>query len=189
MIALLILGMIVGCGDEAQSPAAEAAAPAPSASPADEAAAPAAEEASEEAVADLSGDWTHYGEAFTVEKADVATALLADPSQYLDQTVRVTGRVADVCQKAACWLVLAEDEKLLRVTMKDHAFAVHKRGAGGEADIEGLVVAKAIDPKEVAHFKGESEHPDKIPEAKATGTTTYELVASSVSMRKVAADL
>jgi hypothetical protein len=121
---------------------------------------------------------------FTLAKSEVATALLNDPSQFVDQTVRVTGRVTDVCQKAACWMVIAEDEKLLRVTMKDHAFAINKRGAGGEADVEGRVIAKAIDPQEVEHFKGESERPDQIPEARVTGTTTYELVASSVSMRK-----
>lgn len=188
MLVLLILGMFA-CGEQGTAPAEKAAGPSDAPEEVLAPTAAAAEAPVEKAVEEMKADWTHYGDAFTVDKAGGATALLTDPSQFLDQTIRVTGRVTDVCQKAACWMVIAEDDKLLRVTMKDHAFAVNKRGAGGEADIEGLVIAKAIDPKEIEHFKGESEHPDQIPEARATGTITYELVASAVSMRKVAAEL
>jgi len=186
MIGIVILAMF-GCGESSPEPVATEAAPvAATDNPvADKATEAPAEQAPEE----LSADWTHYGEDFTVDKAAVASALLTNPEQFVDQTIRVTGRVTDVCQKAACWMVIAEDDKLLRVTMKEHAFAVNKRGAGGEADIEGLVVAKAIDPKTIEHYKGESERPDQIPEAKVTGNTTYELVASAVSMRKLAEEL
>lgn len=179
-MTILIVLALMACGEDNSEPVSQPEV-APVAENLDQAA-PVDDQA--QAEESLGNDWVHYGEDFTVASSEAATALLASPNQYIDQTVRVTGRVADVCQKAGCWMVIAEEDKLLRVIMKDHAFAVHKAGAGGEADIEGLIVAKAIDPKTIEHYKGESEHPDKIPEANVEGETTYELVASAVSMRK-----
>lgn len=134
--------------------------------------------------ADASADWKHYGSEFTVADTLDAATLLANPAAYVDQTVKVEGRVADVCQKMGCWMVVTDDAgNSMRVLMKDHAYSVDKAATGYDCQIEGVVVAKTIDPEEVAHFESESGKDAPIPEKAVTGTTTYELVAAGVSMK------
>ena len=128
-------------------------------------------------------DAAHFGAPFTVEAVLPAADLLADPAAYVGQTVRVEGRVADVCQQAGCWMVLAEGDKSIRVMMKDHAFAVDKGGTGAIADIEGEVVETPIDPATVEHLASESQNPDVMPEKGAEGSI-FELVASGVTLRR-----
>ena len=106
------------------------------------------------------------------------------PDAFEGKTVRLQGRVTDVCQKAGCWMVMTDDTNHLRITMKDHAFAVDKQGAGSDCIVEGIVKSKAVDPAEVAHFKSESTEGAVIPEEQATSDKTWELVASGVKMRK-----
>ena len=131
-----------------------------------------------------SDDWTHYGNEFTLtEKPIPATKLLADPGQFDGKTVMVEGRVADVCQKAGCWLVLAEGDKSIRVRTKAHKFLVAKDTTGYTARIEGEVRSHKIDPKRVAHYEGESVNKEIIPEKQVTSDTTYELIAFGIAMQ------
>ena len=126
----------------------------------------------------------HFGEAFTVEAVTPAADLLGDPASWVDKTVRVEGKVTDVCQKAGCWLVITDDTNHMRVRTKDHGFAVDKSGAGTTSQIEGLVVALPLNPEDVAHFVSESSEDAVIPEHKATGDFTYEIVATAVELRR-----
>ena len=80
-------------------------------------------------------------------------------------------------------MVLVDGGRTLRVTVKDHAFAVDKGATGARAIVEGMVVEKANDPAEAAHFASESNHPEKAPEATA-GAKKFELVATGVEIIK-----
>ena len=110
--------------------------------------------------------------------------MLADPGQYDGKTILVEGRVADVCQKAGCWLVLAEGDKSIRVRTKAHRFVVAKDGTGKTARIEGLIKSTKIDEKMVAHFEGESANKEIIPEKQAKSDMVFELIASSIAFKK-----
>ncbi len=128
--------------------------------------------------------WTPYGASMDSERTVVpAATLLANPAAYVDQTLRVEGRVAEVCQKAGCWMVVAEGDQSIRVTMKDHAFSVDKQGAGSNCQVDGVLIAKALDPEEVAHFEGETKAGGLVPEKQAQGNVVYEIVADAVRMR------
>jgi len=130
-------------------------------------------------------NWTYYGEEFTLTETPIAsTTLLADPGQYDGKTILVEGRVADVCQKAGCWLVLAEGDKSIRVRTKAHRFVVAKDGTGKTARIEGLIKSTKIDEKMVAHFEGESANKEIIPEKQAKSDMVFELIASSIAFKK-----
>jgi hypothetical protein len=158
----------------AEAPAAEAPVAAEAAAAEPPAAAPAAP-----------GAWAHYGAPFSATTSVTAAELLADPARFEGQTVKVSGRVADVCSKAGCWMVVAEGDRTMRVLMKDHAFSVDKQGAGSDCEIEGMVEGKAVDPETVAHFESESRNPGVMPEKGAeAGSKVYQLVASGVAMRK-----
>lgn len=135
-----------------------------------------------------SGGWQHYGAEFSLspEQALRCEALMADLPAHVDHTVRVKGRVADVCQSQGCWMVLTPEEggeQMIRVTMRDHAFSVDKGGRGRQADVEGVLVARSLDPEAVAHYEGEAGNAAAVPERLATGGLSYELVASAVRFR------
>lgn len=132
---------------------------------------------------DASG-WSHFGSEFTTQDTLAASSFLADPAPYVGKTVRVEGKVTDVCQKAGCWMVIADGDKTLRVRMKDHGFSVDKTGEGCTASIEGLVVATPVDPKTVEHYASESKEGAAMPENSATGGVVYEIEATSVAMKR-----
>jgi hypothetical protein len=165
---LVVPCFLVACGG-APEVAAPAAPPAP---PADVPAVPAP-----------SAD-THFGTEFSIANSITAVDVMADPAKFAGAPVHVTGRVADVCQKAGCWMVLAEGDKTLRVTMKDHSFSVAKDGAGAQCEIEGTLVAKEVDADTVAHLEGESAKPEMMPEKGKVGETVYELVATGVKFTR-----
>ena len=128
--------------------------------------------------------WTHFGNPFTVTETPIASVdFLQDPAKYDGKTVMVEGRVADVCQKAGCWLVLAEGDKSIRIRTKSHAFLVAKDGTGKTAKIEGLVKSHKVDPKKVAHYESESVNKEIIPEKQAGTEVVYELIATGVAFK------
>lgn len=168
----LALLFIAACGAPETTPATAPVAEAPPAAEAPAAAAPTA------------GEWATYGDAVTEGEVVSIAAFLDAPDAYEGKSVRVQGRVTDVCQKAGCWMVMTDDTRHLRITMKDHAFSVDKQGAGADCIVEGVVKGKAVDPEEVAHFKSESSEGAVIPEEQATSDKTWEIVAAGVKMRK-----
>lgn len=182
VLILALVSTIAGCS----SAPTETPAPAPAEAPAPETKAVEAQpEKAAEAPKTKEGDWSTFGEDFTMTEIIPAAALLKDPAPYTDKTVRVEGRVADVCQKAGCWMVIAEGDETMRVRMKDHGFAVAKDGAGAICQIEGVITAKPMDPKEAEHFASESANTEVMPENKLeAGAMTYEIVASAVQFKK-----
>lgn len=184
MRALLLLPLVVACGGAADVPVAEAAPAEPAEAAGAEA--PAVDPDSDTPAADrvlAEAEVRHFGGPFTVEETVAFASLAEDPSAYVDRTVKVEGRVADVCQKAGCWMVLAEGDKTMRVTMKDHSFSVAKDGAGSSCVVQGTLVSKAVDPETVAHLEGESEKPELMPEKQAEEGVIYELQATGVALR------
>ena len=72
----------------------------------------------------------------------------------------------------------------MRVRTKDHGFFVDKGATGATSQVEGVVVARPLNPDEVAHFASESTEGAVLPENKVTGEFTYEIVASAVELRR-----
>lgn len=130
--------------------------------------------------------WAHFGEPFAQSESKDCAALIADPDPMVDQTVRVTGRIDNVCQKKGCWMVIADDSgEYLRVTMKDHAFGVPtdtQTGEGTLADIEGTLIKKVLDEKTLEHLKSEAKgDPADLEKQFAP---KYEIVATGVSVKQ-----
>jgi len=129
--------------------------------------------------------WTHYGNAFTLKETPIASVdFLKDPSKYDGQNIMVEGPIADVCQKAGCWLVLADGDKSIRVRTKAHRFLVAKDSTGKTARIEGLVKSTKVDAQRVAHYESESINKEIIPEKQAKSDLVFELIASGISIGK-----
>lgn len=128
--------------------------------------------------------WSTFGGTFDASAPVVPIKDVLDaPANFVGKPLTVQGTVADVCQKAGCWMVLGDGARTLRVRMADHAFSVEKQGTGWTAQVQGEVVAKPLDAAMVEHLRSESGKPEAMPEVAATGGTVYELVATAVRMK------
>lgn len=103
-------------------------------------------------------------------------AASANPSAHAGQPGAYSGRIAEVCQKMGCWLVLAgADGELARVFMHDHAFSVPK-DANGDAIVYGTLTEKRLSAEEVAHLAEDG--------ADAPAERELQIDATSVLIRK-----
>ena len=128
--------------------------------------------------------WNHYGNPFTLKDQPITSVdFLKDPSQYDGKTIMVEGPIADVCQKAGCWLVFAEADTSIRIRTKSHKFLVAKDSTGKTARIEGIVKSTKVDAKKVAHYESESINKEIIPEKQAKSDVVFEFIASSVAIK------
>jgi len=128
------------------------------------------------------GQWIHYGSHFATEESVSATALLDNPQDFMEGVIRVTdATITDVCQSKGCWLVIADEDRSMRIFTKDHGFVVAKDSGGSSCELEGTVVSKLIEPEFVEHLEGESTAADSMPEkGMSEGETIYEFLASAV---------
>jgi Domain of unknown function (DUF4920) len=80
--------------------------------------------------------------------------VLANPSKYAGQSVRVEGVIVRSCKMEGCWMELApkQDAKSVRVKMKDHAFFIPLESAGAFAKAEGVFTVKTLSKEEVKHM-------------------------------------
>jgi len=80
--------------------------------------------------------------------------VLADPSKFAGQSVRVEGVIVRSCKMEGCWLELApsENAKSVRVRMKDHAFFIPLNSAGAMAKAEGVFSIKTLTKEQVDHL-------------------------------------
>ena len=79
--------------------------------------------------------------------------IAAKPEPLLGKSGAFSGRIAQVCQKQGCWMVLAgERGEYARVFMHEHSFSVPK-DASGEAVVYGTLSESKVTAEEVAHLK------------------------------------
>ena len=129
--------------------------------------------------------WSHYGAEFTLASAADCKTVTQHPEANLDKTLRVEGEIKNVCQKAGCWMVIADDDgEFLRIRMKDHAFGVPtdtKTGPGTRVDVEGTLIKKELDSKTLAHLKSEAKGtPEELEKQFAP---KFEIIATGISVK------
>lgn len=103
------------------------------------------------------GDAKQYGQAIPEGEAIPISEAVAAHERYADKPQRYGGRIAEVCQKEGCWLVLEDDGQSARVMMRDHKFVVPK-DASGKADVYGVLSRKQLSPEAVKHMQEESKN-------------------------------
>jgi hypothetical protein len=124
------------------------------------------------AVPALAGEKT-YGQGVTLAETTPVAKILADPDAYVGKTVRIEGRVLDVCPRAGCWMELAEGEgaSKLRVKVEDGVIVFPVTAKGRLAVAEGVVEAIPM-PRDryvawlqhVAEERGETFDPSTVGE-------------------------
>jgi len=74
------------------------------------------------------------------------------------KTVKLTGKVADVCSKMGCWFVVQGEkpEDRIRISTKAHNIFVPHSAIGMTAIVEGTLTTKTLDKETAEHLGGES---------------------------------
>lgn len=87
----------------------------------------------------LAGDGTTFGDGITGEETTLISELLAQPEEFEGETVRVKGRVTNVCKKRGCWMSFASDEEFqeLRIKAEDGVIVFPMEAKGKEGIAEG----------------------------------------------------
>ncbi len=90
---------------------------------------------------------TSYGAGVTLAESTPISSLLERPDAWAGKTVRVEGTVAEVCEKAGCWLELRAEEagQSLRVKVKDGEIVFPTAARGRRASAEGTFETKQLD--------------------------------------------
>lgn len=103
--------------------------------------------------------------------------LLAEQDTLDGEQVRVTTRVAKVCQKKGCFFIAQEGASSARVSFVDYSFFVPTDSGGKEVTLVGTFKRQQLDAAQAAHYArdlGEAAPAEDAPEME------YAIVATSV---------
>jgi hypothetical protein len=84
-----------------------------------------------------------YGGGVKVAEATPIAKILADPDAYVGKTVRIEGKVLDVCPMKGCWMELAQEGEAssLKVKVDDGVIVFPVTAKGKLAVAEGVLEA------------------------------------------------
>jgi starvation-inducible outer membrane lipoprotein len=108
---------------------------------------------------------TSYGAGIKLTAATPIARILADPDAYVGKTVRIEGKVVDVCPMAGCWMELATEATgaKLRIKVDDGVMVFPATAKGRVAAAEGVVEAIPMSREEyttwLAHLADEQGKP------------------------------
>jgi hypothetical protein len=107
-------------------------------------------------------DSNRFGEKFDDNNALSMTDFLLkmDGKNEMEQ-VKVTAKIAEVCQEMGCWMNLDKgDGTVMIVKMKDHEFFLPKDAAGKTAVVYGNAKRDSISVDELKHFAADAGKPE-----------------------------
>lgn len=118
-----------------------------------------------------------YGQPMPAGEARPIATVMAKAEAHAGHALKVEGRIAQVCQKTGCWLMLDNGGEGIRVRTK-HAFFVPK-DAAGTATVHGRLEPVELTPEQAAHYADDGAAPD--------GVREWQIVATSIAIRGAAA--
>jgi len=102
-----------------------------------------------------------YGKNPTINKATAIKSIIADPEQYADKEVLVSGKVASVCKGRGCWVeVMDPDGDAIICRSLDESVTVPMDCEGRSIQVQGQVKFDKIasGKSELKKHEGMAEH-------------------------------
>jgi hypothetical protein len=96
-----------------------------------------------------------YGAGVTVAEATPVADILDDPRPWAGKTVRVEGKVREVCRKMGCWMeiVAGERDDALRVKVADGEIVFPVAARGRRAVAQGAVEVSELSSEQHAAWR------------------------------------
>ena len=124
------------------------------------------------AVATPAGEGTKYGEGVSGKEVVAIGELLTDPEAYVGKTIRVEGKITDVCPRMGCWIEISESVATsIKFKVKDGVIVFKPEVKGKEVLAEGVFTRVDMTREEalsyaehLAEEKGEPFDPSTVTE-------------------------
>ena len=113
------------------------------------------------------------------DKADGQSlrSVIEQESELAGKEVRVSTRIAKVCQKKGCFFVATEGANTARITFADYSFFIPTDSGGKDVTLVGTFNRKLVTPEQAAHYK------DDLGEKGEVGVQpTYEYAITATSV-------
>lgn len=126
---------------------------------------PPADDASTETAPVATADYEPFGDAVTPDNAVPVATVAADPSPYVDQTVKLEGTVAEVCQMKGCWFTLqAPQGRNVRLMVPrdadgNYVFTMPKDISGSTVIVEGTLTEETLSEETQRHLAEDAGEP------------------------------
>jgi hypothetical protein len=105
--------------------------------------------------ANVPKDGKHFGTLVTADKAVSYDRILDKMGNKDSMSMKVVGKVKEVCQKKGCWMTLVSDKPgypETRVTFKDYAFFMPKDLSGKRVVVDGFARVETTSVEMLRHF-------------------------------------
>jgi hypothetical protein len=125
------------------------------------------------AVPGRAGEPSTFGKGVTAADPVAIAELLASPQKYVGRTVRIDGRIEEVCPMRGCWIDVAAEGRpgVVRVKVTDGEIVFPADAKGRAVSAEGvferieLTGEQAVGwMRHLAEEKGEPFDPAKVPD-------------------------
>jgi hypothetical protein len=127
------------------------------------------------------------GKKLTLTNQVTLTELMAKPSQFLDKTIQVSGKITEVCQMMGCWMMLTNDDGVaVRIQVQHGVVAFPKDASGRMATAEGKFVKFELTQEEaISAAKHEAEEQGRKfdPGTVKGSLTIYEIEGTGAVLR------
>ncbi len=108
--------------------------------------------------------------------------LIEQKQSHLGKEVRVSAKIAQVCQAKGCFFIAMEGEKWARITFRDYGFFVPTDAANSLVLIEGIFSEVQLSGAQAHHYQTDLGSSSRV--AADNFSPEYSIVASSVLIHK-----
>jgi len=116
----------------------------------------------------------------TDTEAVTLTEAIASMGDADTATVKIMGRVTEVCQAKGCWMILVDGDTYARVTFKDYGFFVPIETSMQRTVVYGVLSEHVLSGEQAAHYAQDAGAQSTL---ELEGEVKeYSLVASAVEL-------
>ncbi len=132
---------------------------------------------------EMGSNYEVFGDPMPNKWAGLSLIDLIDQKQrHLGKEVRVSAKIAQVCQAKGCFFIAMEGEKWARITFRDYGFFVPTDAASSLALIEGIFSEVQLSGTQAHHYQSDLGSRSRV--ATDNSSPEYSIVASSVLIHK-----
>jgi len=104
-------------------------------------------------IAAIDSTLQYFGDSITTSDAVPADQLVAKMQGKDSLKIKLTGPIAEVCQKKGCWMNMnVGNNQSMKIRFKDYAFFIPKDASGKTVFIEGVAFKDTTSVADLQHY-------------------------------------
>ena len=144
-----------------------------------------AQKSSSPANSNTANDGKNFGTLVTADKAVAYDMMLAKMGNKDSMSMKVVGKVKEVCQKKGCWMNLAlTDKEAAFVKFKDYGFFMPLNSKGAEVIVHGKAFVSVESIEELKHYAKDAGKSQAAIDSIVAPEVTYSFEANGVLLKQ-----